>query len=214
MRKTVVLILVALSLLLATPTAAWATAGWVAQTSPTTNTFFGVDTASFTVTATVKPTLTSFSPASAAVGATVTLTGKNLTGASKVTFNGVSAKLTVKSATQITATVPNGLSSGKIAVTTPGGTATSAASFIATGWHTQTSGVPANTNLSGVAFANTADGWAVGYNGSTLASVILATTNGGASWKAQSSGTVADSFLYGVAFANSSDAWAVGVSTD
>ena len=126
------------------------------------------------------PTLSSFAPASAAVGATVTLTGTNFTGASRVTFNGVAASFTVKSATQISATVPNGLSSGKIAVTTPGGTATSATSFIATGWHAQSSGT--TQQLAGVAFANASDGWGVGSAGT-----IRATTNGGASWSAQSS---------------------------
>jgi uncharacterized protein (TIGR03437 family) len=75
------------------------------------------------------PTLSSFTPASAAVGATVTLTGTNFTAASKVTFNGLSAKFTVNSDTQISATVPSGATSGKISVTTPAGTATSATSF-------------------------------------------------------------------------------------
>ena len=75
------------------------------------------------------PTLSSFTPTSAAVGATVTLTGTNFTGAGEVTFNGLSAKFTVNSDTQVSTTVPSGATSGKIAVTTPGGTATSAASF-------------------------------------------------------------------------------------
>jgi hypothetical protein len=75
------------------------------------------------------PTVSGFVPTSGAVASSVTLTGSGFSGASKVTFNGVSAAFTVKSATQITATVPSGATSGKIAVTTPAGTATSAASF-------------------------------------------------------------------------------------
>ena len=75
------------------------------------------------------PKLTSFTPASGPVGTTVTLTGTGLTGASKVTFNGVAAKFTVDSATKTTATVPAAASTGKIALTTPGGVATSATNF-------------------------------------------------------------------------------------
>ncbi len=48
---------------------------------------------------------------------------------------------------------------------------------------------------------------------STQASVILATTNGGATWSAQSSGAHADTQLYGVAFADASHGWAVGDDT-
>ena len=49
---------------------------------------------------------------------------------SKVTFGGVTAKtFTVNSGTQVTATVPVGAKTGKIAITTPGGAATSAATF-------------------------------------------------------------------------------------
>jgi uncharacterized protein (TIGR03437 family) len=49
--------------------------------------------------------------------------------ATKVTFNGKSASFTATSDTQITATVPTGATTGKIMVTTPGGTATSTTSF-------------------------------------------------------------------------------------
>jgi hypothetical protein len=86
-------------------------------------------TATSSASFTVKPTITSFSPTSGAVGASVTLTGSGFTGATKVTFNGTSAKFTVVSATKITTTVPSGATSGKIAVTTPAGTATSTTSF-------------------------------------------------------------------------------------
>src|SRR5207237_984801 len=83
--------------------------------------------ASFTVIN--PPTISSFTPSSGPVGTSVTISGTNFNGATAVLFNSVSASFTVNSATAITATVPAGVSSGPISVTTPGGTASSAASF-------------------------------------------------------------------------------------
>jgi uncharacterized repeat protein (TIGR03803 family) len=77
----------------------------------------------------VTPTLKTFSPTSGDVGALVTITGTGLTQTTKVTFNGKSAALTVHSDAQVTATVPAGATSGKIVVTTEGGTVTSTTSF-------------------------------------------------------------------------------------
>jgi len=77
----------------------------------------------------VTPTLTSFSPPSGPVGTPVTITGTGLTQATNVRFNGKSASFTATSDTQISTTVPTGATSGKIAVTTPGGSATSTTSF-------------------------------------------------------------------------------------
>ncbi len=77
----------------------------------------------------VTPQVTGFSPSSGPVGTPVTITGVSLTGATRVTFGGVAASFTVNSDTQITATVPTGALTGKIAVTTAGGAAASAASF-------------------------------------------------------------------------------------
>ena len=68
------------------------------------------------------PALSSLSPTSGPVGTSVTITGTNLTGAASVSFNGAAATFTVNSATQITATVPAGASSGNVTVATPGGT--------------------------------------------------------------------------------------------
>jgi Domain of unknown function (DUF1929)/Concanavalin A-like lectin/glucanases superfamily/Kelch motif len=76
------------------------------------------------------PSITSFSPASGDVGSVVDITGTNFTGASAVTFNNVAAsQFSVASPTRITATVPPGATSGRIRVTTAGGTATSATDF-------------------------------------------------------------------------------------
>jgi hypothetical protein len=58
------------------------------------------------------------------------ITGSGLTQASKVTFGGVKATaFTVNSDSKVTATVPTGAKTGKIAITTPGGTATSSGTF-------------------------------------------------------------------------------------
>ena len=67
------------------------------------------------------------------LGTEVTITGTSFTGATKVTFGGVKATtFSVDSDTQITATVPTGAKTGKIQVTTPGGTATSPGVFTVT----------------------------------------------------------------------------------
>jgi uncharacterized repeat protein (TIGR03803 family) len=79
----------------------------------------------------VTPQLLSFSPGSGSAGTPVTITGVSLTQTSKVTFGGVAATtFTVNSDTQVTATVPTGAKTGKIVITTPGGTATSATNFV------------------------------------------------------------------------------------
>jgi hypothetical protein len=76
------------------------------------------------------PTVTSFTPATGPVGTSVTVTGANFTGATSVTFNGTAAaSFSVVSATQITATVPAGATTGPIVVTTPPGVGTSLTDF-------------------------------------------------------------------------------------
>ncbi len=95
----------------------------------------------FTVNA---PSITSISPSNGIVGSTVTITGSFFTadpetGATSVQFcgstsncskNGVTAStVTVDSDTQITATVPDGASTGAIQVTTPSGTGKSPVKF-------------------------------------------------------------------------------------
>lgn len=69
------------------------------------------------------PTITSFTPTSAATGAAITITGTNFTGATAVSFGGTAAtSFIVNSSTSITATIGAG-ASGNVSITTPGGTA-------------------------------------------------------------------------------------------
>ncbi|NML65890.1 T9SS type A sorting domain-containing protein [Hymenobacter sp. RP-2-7] len=77
------------------------------------------------------PTITSFTPATGAVGTTVTITGTNFTGATAVSIGGQAISgYTVVSATSITLVVPASVAaSGPLTVVTPGGTATSTTSF-------------------------------------------------------------------------------------
>lgn len=85
------------------------------------------------ITFKVIPVINSFMPTSGPVGTQVTITGSGFTGATKVTFGGVKAPtFTVNSATKVTATVPTGAKTGRIAVTTPGGSASSATIFTVT----------------------------------------------------------------------------------
>jgi hypothetical protein len=77
-----------------------------------------------------KPTLSSFSPATAAPGSTITINGTNLAGATSVKFNANEAtSFTVTSSTKIAAVVPSTLTNGPLSVTTPFGTATSTGNF-------------------------------------------------------------------------------------
>jgi uncharacterized repeat protein (TIGR03803 family) len=67
------------------------------------------------------------------VGAKVIILGTSLTGATGVHFNGTAATtFTVVSASEITATVPAGATTGKIQVTTPSGTLNSNKAFYVT----------------------------------------------------------------------------------
>jgi hypothetical protein len=144
---------------------------------------------SFTVTVpTPAPTITSFTPASGAVGATVTITGTNFTGATAVTLNGVAITgFTVVNATTITFTVPTGATSGNIAVTTPGGTATSATGFTVTpavAPPTITSFSPARA-IAGQGFTlvvngtNLVAGTTITFNGNTYTGTILGSSGTG-----------------------------------
>jgi hypothetical protein len=103
------------------------------------------------------PTISSFTPTSGPVGTSVTITGTNFAGASRVTFNNIAATYTVNSATQITATVPGAATTGPIAVTTAGGTATSSSNFVVTA-------LPPSVITNGNFETGTFSGWTTGGN--------------------------------------------------
>jgi len=95
--------------------------------SITVTTTGGVATAKGTFK--VTPEITGFSPSSGPVGTPVTINGQSFTQTTGVTFGGVTTAFTVNSDTEITAAVPTGAVTGRIDVTTPGGTAASATAF-------------------------------------------------------------------------------------
>ena len=114
-----------------TPTVAQAATAYIVTAANA----YGSGTAGVNITVNAgspAPTITGFTPTSGPAGTSVAITGTNFTGATTVGFTGVAATFTVNSATQITATVPSGATSGTISVTTPGGTATSAGVFTVT----------------------------------------------------------------------------------
>jgi len=81
----------------------------------------------------VVPEVTSFTPTSGPVGQSVTITGNSFTAATKVTFGGIAAtSYKVINDTTVDALVPTGAVTGPIAVTTAGGTGTSASNFTVT----------------------------------------------------------------------------------
>ncbi len=90
----------------------------------------GTATASGFVYLDPTPTISALSVAVSAIGNTVVITGTNFTGATAVKFGGTNAiAYAVNSATQITATIADTGSTGTVQVTTPYGTATSAATL-------------------------------------------------------------------------------------
>jgi RHS repeat-associated protein len=90
-------------------------------------------TTDFVVTLPSAPTITSFTPPSGSTGATISVSGTNFdptAGASVVKVNGVAAAATVSNPTELSLTVPGNVASGKLTVTTAGGTAVSPTDFI------------------------------------------------------------------------------------
>ncbi len=77
----------------------------------------------------VTPTISSFRPPSGPIGQLVVITGTGFLQTSKVTFNGTVATFATPTDTQINATVPTGATTGKIAITTKGGTVKTATKF-------------------------------------------------------------------------------------
>ena len=81
----------------------------------------------------VTPQIMSFTPTCRTVGTSVTVSGTELTQTSKITFGGVLATtFTVNSDSEVTVEVPTGAKTGKIAITTPGGTPISSGTFTVT----------------------------------------------------------------------------------
>ena len=68
-------------------------------------------------------------PTSGEAGTAVKILGSNLTGAARVTFNGVAAAFTVLRPSEISTSVPAGATTGTVQVTTPGGTLLSNVAF-------------------------------------------------------------------------------------
>ena len=78
----------------------------------------------------VSPTVTALTPTHALVGATVTITGTSLTGATAVKFNGTNQPtFTVVNATTIQTVVPAGATTGTVTVTTPNGVSSGGPTF-------------------------------------------------------------------------------------
>jgi|GEM_PF-790024 len=139
------------------------------------------------------PTISSLNPSSGPVGTTVVITGTNLTGASSVKFNGTAAtSFTVNSATQITATVPAGATTGPVSVTTSVGTGSSPGNFTVVPFTVINQGPPANSVL---AARNTpvGVGFSAPVNGSTAGNirVFSAQYRGRRSTTVSSSGSAA-----------------------
>jgi hypothetical protein len=86
-----------------------------------------------TLTTLALPTVTSLAPPNGPVGTNVTITGTGFAPGATVTFNGTTATtVTVNSATQITATVPAGATTGNVVVTTSAGSSNAAAANVFT----------------------------------------------------------------------------------
>lgn len=129
------------------------------QISVTTGSNTGVTAATFTVTTppVPAPTLGGFTPLRGITGSKATISGTVFEGVTSVKFNGVPVpSYSVLSTTSISATVPDGVTTGAISVTTPSGTATSLASYIVTlsitGFRPTSGRAGTRVKISGVGF--------------------------------------------------------------
>jgi hypothetical protein len=149
---------------------AGATTGPISVTAPG-------GTATSATNFTAAPQITSFTPSIGAVGTVVTIKGVNFIGATAVKFHGASAKYTVDSSTQITATVPANATTGPISVTTAAGTGTNATNFTVApriSSFTPTSGrVGTNATINGANFTGTT---AVKFNGTPAIFTVNSST--------------------------------------
>jgi F5/8 type C domain/IPT/TIG domain len=126
---------------------------------------------------TVTPSISGFTPTSGRTGSSVTINGVGFAGANGVWFGGVKATTFTATASSITATVPNGAVTGKIAVRTLGGTVFSPGTYTVTlsiRSFTPTSG-PAGTTvtINGLGFTPSA---VVKFNGTTASKTYVSPT--------------------------------------
>lgn len=90
---------------------------------------FAFSQAGTTLTVMALPTIANFTPSSGKVGHMVTINGMNLSSATEVQLGDTTGTIEKDTATRIKFLVPPGATSGKIQVTTPGGTAMSTKNF-------------------------------------------------------------------------------------
>jgi hypothetical protein len=81
------------------------------------------------ITGSAQPQISSFNPASASPGKSVTIDGSNFTGLTSVTFGSVPVQSPRVTDNRVVVTVPTGAKSGPIEVTTPGGSAKTSTTF-------------------------------------------------------------------------------------
>jgi IPT/TIG domain/Galactose oxidase, central domain len=148
----------------------------------------GVATNGLPFTVLPTPTITSLSPASAAVGATVTITGTNFgatQGSGTVKFVNTAATVTSWSATSIVVTVPTGATTGSVVVNASGANTNGSAFTVLstpsiTSLSVNSGGVGATVTIGGTNLGSTQGTGTVSFNG-TIATVT--------SWAASSIGT-------------------------
>jgi hypothetical protein len=155
------------------------------------------------------PTMTSFAPAVGDPGGTITITGTGFTDPASVSFNGHdSPSVTVSSATQITATVPDGATTGAISVTDAGGTGASSTDFtiraitsfsptaVAPGTNVAINGV-GFSDATAVAFGGTdAQSFTVVSDATITAKVAAGTTTGPVSVTGPGGGATSSAVTY------------------
>jgi len=120
-------------------------------------------------------TATSFTPASAAVGATITISGTGFSGTATVTIGGVAAtNVTVVNSTTITAVIPTGATSGAVVVTDGGSPLT-----VPGGSLTVTGSVPSGPTSDSVETAHLLAKWTFDANSQEAISQQAAATTVG-----------------------------------
>jgi hypothetical protein len=149
-----------------------------------------VSAASATVISDV-PAITSFTPTSGVTGSSVTITGTAFTGATAVKLGSLAATFTVKSSTQIEATVPNGAVAATISVKTPAGTGTSSAKFAPTlsvsSFSPSKAAAGATVSITGVGFTKTST---VTFNGVSATVTYVSSTKLKATVPAEGAGKI------------------------